>query len=158
MAVKKAPKPSKKPANAAGKQRGRPFKKGASGNPAGKKPGTRHRATAIAEQLLDGQVEGLVKKVVEMALEGDTVALKLCLERIIPARKSRQVNIPLPEIRQPSDVVAAMASVLAGVGEGQIDPDQGQALAGIIDGYRKILETAELEQRISNLEESARLK
>jgi hypothetical protein len=31
--------------NAAGKQRGRPFRKGRSGNPSGKAKGTRHRAT-----------------------------------------------------------------------------------------------------------------
>ena len=30
------------------------WKKGQSGNPAGKKPGTRHKATILAERLLDG--------------------------------------------------------------------------------------------------------
>jgi hypothetical protein len=29
---------------------GRPFKPGQSGNPAGKRPGTRHRATMLAER------------------------------------------------------------------------------------------------------------
>ena len=56
-------------ANAAGKQRrrgiGRPFRPGQSGNPAGKRPGTRHRVTLLAEQLLDGEAEAIVRKAVE---------------------------------------------------------------------------------------------
>ena len=37
------------------------WKKGQSGNPAGKKPGTRHKATILAERLLDGQAEELIQ-------------------------------------------------------------------------------------------------
>jgi Family of unknown function (DUF5681) len=38
------------------------FQKGQSGNPTGKKPGTRHKATIIAETLLDGESEALTRK------------------------------------------------------------------------------------------------
>jgi hypothetical protein len=41
--------------NTAGKQRGRPFPKGQSGNPAGKPKGTRNAPTLALETLLDGQ-------------------------------------------------------------------------------------------------------
>ena len=58
----------------AGKQRGRPFRRGESGNPAGRPIGARHKATIVAEALLDGEAEGLTRKVLEMALAGDTVA------------------------------------------------------------------------------------
>lgn len=70
------------------RQRGRPFPKGVSGNPAGRKAGTRNRATMAAEALLDGEAEALTRKAVELALQGDTVALRLCLERLCP----RDVN------------------------------------------------------------------
>jgi len=46
--------------NAAGKQRGRPFRKGRSGNPSGKAKGTRHKATIQA--LLEGEAEVLTRK------------------------------------------------------------------------------------------------
>src|SRR5205823_6586133 len=64
----------------AGKQRGRPFRRGESGNSAGRPVGARHKATVAAETLLDGEAEGLTRKVLEMALAGDTVAMRLCLE------------------------------------------------------------------------------
>jgi hypothetical protein len=44
------------------KQRGRPFPKGHSGNPRGRPPGARNAATVLAEQLLDGEAEGLIRK------------------------------------------------------------------------------------------------
>src|SRR5436190_21458026 len=60
------------------------------GNP-GKPKGARHRTTLAVEALLDGEAEGLTRKAIKMALAGDTVALRLCMDRIAPARKDRPV-------------------------------------------------------------------
>src|SRR6266478_9460794 len=76
----------------AGKQRGRPFLRGESGNPAGRPMGARHKATVAAEALLDGEAEALDGKAVEMALAGDGTTLRLCLDRIIPPRRERPVR------------------------------------------------------------------
>ena len=46
--------------------------------------GARNRATLAAETLLDGEAEALTRKAVELALAGDTTALRLCLERVLP--------------------------------------------------------------------------
>ena len=59
------------------KQRGRPFIKGQSGNPAGRPRGSRNRATRAMQTLLDGEAQALTRKAVELALEGDTTALRL---------------------------------------------------------------------------------
>ena len=48
-------------ANTAKKQRGKQFKKGKSGNPAGRPEGSRNKATILAQDLLDGQAEALMK-------------------------------------------------------------------------------------------------
>ena len=53
------------------------FKKG---NP-GRRPGSRNKATVAVEALLDGEAEKLTRKAIEMALAGDTVAMRLCLDR-----------------------------------------------------------------------------
>ena len=90
--------------NTVAKQRGRPFKPGHSGNPAGKPKGTRHKATLAMEAPLDGEVERLTRKAVEMALAGDTTALRLCLDRIAPVRRDRPVTFDLPELRRPISV------------------------------------------------------
>src|ERR1700676_4679872 len=66
------------PENAGGKQDGR-FQRGRSGNPAGKPKGARHRTTLAAEELLQGEASALTRKAVELALSGDSSALRLCL-------------------------------------------------------------------------------
>lgn len=67
------------------KQKG--FAKGVSGNPKGKIKGTKNLVTRAAEAMLDGEADKLTRKAIEMALSGDSFALRLCLERIIPPRK-----------------------------------------------------------------------
>ena len=71
------------------------FRKGRSGNPKGRPAGARNKATQTAELLLDGEAEALTRRAVELALAGDGMALRLCLERIIPPRRGRPVQLGL---------------------------------------------------------------
>src|SRR5262245_60454176 len=74
------------------------FPKGQSGNPNGRPRGSRNSVTLACEALLDGQAEALTQKAIQMALDGDVVALRLCMERIYPPRKDRPVTLSLPPI------------------------------------------------------------
>ena len=135
-----------------GKMQGSKWKKGVSGNPAGKKPGTRHRATRLAETLLDGEAVELVKKCVEMAIDGDSAAMRICMDRLVPPRKSRPINIDLPSVDTGEGVSQAQAVVVQAVGEGEITPDEGQVLSTILEARRKSIETADIEARLEKLE------
>ena len=135
-----------------GKQRGKPFVKGQSGNPNGRPEGSRNRATILAQVLLDGQAEELIQKCVQMALDGDSTAMRLCIERLVPPRKDRPVNLDLPQMECVEDTIKAMAVISSGVADGELTPSEGQVLSGMVENYRKAIETTELEERISNLE------
>src|SRR5713101_4821288 len=87
------------------------FRKGRSGNPQGRPPGARNKATETAELLLDGEAEALTRKAVELALAGDAVALRLCLDRIIPPRRGRRVQLGLAPLRGAADLGATMAAI-----------------------------------------------
>jgi hypothetical protein len=63
-----------------------------------------------AEVLLDAEVEALVRKAVTLALDGDALALRLCLDRIIAPRRTRPVHLELPPIADPADIAGARAS------------------------------------------------
>jgi hypothetical protein len=67
----------------------------------GKPRGSRHRTTLAIESLLDGEAERLTRKAVDLALAGDTVALRICLDRVAPPRRGRPVMFRLPEVRIP---------------------------------------------------------
>ena len=72
-----------------GRVRGRPLEKGRSGNPAGRRPGSRNKATLAAAALLAGESEALTRKAVELALAGDPTAMRLCIERLLPPSRER---------------------------------------------------------------------
>lgn len=142
------------PENTEKKQRGR-FKKGQSGNPAGKPKGARNRATMAAETLLEGEAENLTRKAIEKALEGDTVALKLCLDRILPRKKEAPIFFKLPKFQTASDLPKITEALLKAVSVGEILPHQAQSLAETLEIHRRTLETQEMEQRIIALEKEA---
>src|SRR5215468_12084488 len=88
--------------------RGRPFLKGQSGNPRGRRFGARNKKTLAAAVLLEGESEALTRKAVELALEGDPTALRLCIERILSPCRERPVKFTLPPIENADDIAAAM--------------------------------------------------
>lgn len=135
-----------------GKQRGRPFEKGQSGNPAGRPKGSRNAMTVTLEILLDGQAEALTNKAVEMALAGDMAALRLCMDRILPPRKDRPVTFDLPSIKSASDAAAVTSAVLSAVANGEITPADAGEIGKLVEAYVKAFETAELAERLERLE------
>jgi hypothetical protein len=128
------------------------FKPGQSGNPAGRPAGSRNKATLALEALFDGEGEAISRKAIEKALEGDTTALRLCLERIYPPRKSRPVALELPAIETAEDVAKAHGTVIAAMAVGDITPDEATAVAGVLEAKRRSIETCELEARMTALE------
>ena len=78
----------------------------ATGN-AGRPKGARNRTTQAVLALLEGEAEALSRKAVEMALAGDSVALRLCLDRLAPPRKDSPVQFPLPRMKSARDAAEA---------------------------------------------------
>lgn len=124
------------------------------GNP-GRPPGARHKATRAALALLEGEAEGLTRKAVEIALEGDTTALRLCLERIVPAKKDAPVTFDLPPMQSAADAAKAAGAVLDAVALGDLTPIEGAHVMALVETYRRTLETTELEARVAALEGGA---
>ena len=121
------------------------------GNP-GKPKGTRHKATQAALALLDGEAEALTRQAVTMALGGDATALRLCLERIAPPRRDAPVTFDLPPMETARDAAKAAGAVLGAVAEGELTPGEGASLMALVEGFRRTLETTELEARVAALE------
>jgi len=128
------------------------FQKGQSGNPSGKPKGARHKTTIAAQALLEGEAEALTRKAIEKAKEGDMVALRLCLERIVPPRKSRNVSIALPKVETAEDVRKAVTAAIEAAADGMLTLDEASMLCSLLDTQRKAIETEEHENRIAALE------
>ncbi len=132
---------------------GRPFTKGQSGNPAGRPVGSRNAATELAQALLDGEADALMRNCVERALAGDATAMKLCLERLVP-RRGRSVRLDLPEIASAADIAPAMGAIARAVAAGAVTPYDGAELSRIVEGCVRALEIGEFERRLRELEDA----
>ena len=136
------------PRKNAGKTRGRPFEKGNPGRP----KGSRNKATLAAEAILDGEAEALTRKTIELALNGDLQALRICLDRLLAPRRERPVRFTLPPINAGADASKATAALISAVAHGELSPGEAASLVQMVEAHSRVLLVCDLEQRLSKLE------
>ena len=124
------------------------FSSGNSGRPRG----SRNKATIAIERLLEGQAEALTQTAIMKALEGDSVALRLCMDRIAPPPKDTTITFSMPNMDNALDAAEAAGSVLKAESEGELTPIEATRVMGLIDSYRRTLELTEIEERLRALE------
>jgi hypothetical protein len=117
----------------------------------GRLKGTKNKLT-FAREMLRAESEELVARVLADALNGDAVAQRACLARLLPPRRELPGEVNLPPIVTAHDAMVASGTVTAMVGAGRLAPSEGYRLAGIIEMQRRAIETDTLERRILILE------
>jgi hypothetical protein len=127
------------------------YKKGQSGNEAGRPRGIPDRRTALRE-LLQPHAEALVNKAVELAQAGDTTALRICIDRLIPPVKARDESVDLGPLGE--SLAEQGKTVLEALAAGAITPDQAATMMSAIAAQARIVEVDELEKRVAALEET----
>ena len=127
----------------------------AKGNPfsRGKARGTRHRTTTMAERLMADEAGAVVRATIRSALEGETAAQKLILDRVAPVRKGKPVPIDLPPVADAAGVLRALGEVVAAMSRGEVSPDEAALMVNVISAPKAILEVAEVERRLAAIEE-----
>ncbi len=128
------------------------FQKGQSGNPAGRPRGARNRTTILMQNLLAEHAEAIGRKVTALAKNGDIAAIRICMDRLAPARKDEPVAVELPPIETAADGVAAAATIVAAVAAGDLTASEAADLAKVVDIYVRALETKGFDERLTKLE------
>jgi hypothetical protein len=129
------------------------FQKGISGNPKGKPLGAKDSRTEL-RQLLQPHAAKLIKKAVDMALDGDPAALRLCVDRIIPSLKSTSepLSISLPMNGNLDEQATAVFKLAA---SGDLSTDSAAQLIAMLGNQCRIKEMTEMEARLQALETQA---
>lgn len=123
------------------------FKKGESGNPAGRRPGT--TAGAKLRQSIESKAPAILKTVIDAAIGGDLAACKILLDRIIPVLKAQALPVIV-------DVGASLpetgGNVINATMTGEIPPDVGAALITALSNQGRLIELQELAERLQRIE------
>jgi hypothetical protein len=136
------------PRKHAGNTRGKPFEPGNPGRPAG----SRNRVTLAIDELLDGEAEKLTRAAITMALGGDVTAMRLCLDRLAPARKDRPITFALPKLETGADAKEAVAALIQAVAARELTPSEAGDVSRLIDGFSGIPKVTNIEARLDALE------
>jgi hypothetical protein len=132
----------------------KPFRPGQSGNPNGRPKGSRNAITLALESLLDGQAEALTQKAIDLALSGDLIALRICLDRILPPLKNRPIKFVLPAIATIADAPKAIAAITTAVARGEITATEAADVSRLVETYVRAIEASDLEKRLKTVEEA----
>jgi hypothetical protein len=124
------------------------FKKGQSGNPKGRAPGTTLAGKLRAAVGKD--FDAIVKAVIDQAKAGDMTAASLLLARVVPA--VRPIQEPVKIVMAGETLTEKAASILDAVTRGELSPSDGKLLLDGLAGVAKITEIDELNKRVEALE------
>lgn len=132
-------------------QRGRPWPKGVSGNPAG-----RPKGSGLAGELRKAiavEAGDILAALIERAKAGDVQAARALLDRILPSLKPESAPVHVPGLADAGSLAERAESVLQAVGAGDVPPDVAAALVAAVGALARIHELDEIERRIATLEE-----
>src|SRR5476651_2449841 len=127
------------------------FRRGQSGNPAGRPRGARNRAALALAALLDEEGPRLMREAIDRALDGDSLLLRCCVARMVPVPRGRPVELDLAAGSGADDVLASLAATVRAMAEGTISPLEASDVAEVLEGQRRAIETHDLERRLSRL-------
>jgi Family of unknown function (DUF5681) len=128
------------------------FHKGESGNPAGRPRGSLNRTTVLMQSLLEANAETIARKAIDLATGGDLTAIRICFDRLVPARKHEPIALELPRLDTAADTVTAASTIVAAVAAGELAPSEAADIAKAVDIYVRALATQQFEERLAKLE------
>jgi hypothetical protein len=132
--------------------RGRPFELG---NTVGRgRPAGRRNKKTLLQELLESHGKALITQVQILAMKGDPTAMRLCIERLLPVCKPPASRFRLPPLHNAADSMKALPAVMREVAQGRLSAQDGEAMARMIESYRRTLEAEEFDKRLKALEEA----
>ena len=131
------------------------WRKGQSGNPAGRPKGIPNPQARLRSMI---DVAALIARLAESAAKGNTRAAELLLDRALPPLRSVAEPVALPGVAEAPNLTARADRIVELVAAGQISADIGTSLLSALGQFARIAELDELTRRIEQLEQSHAFK
>ena len=114
-----------------------PFAKGQSGNPAGRPVGSRNKFTREMHEAFEDGGPLLIQRLFELAGDGNTAAMRQCLDRLMGKLRPSAVVLPAPE--SPTYVFDALKEIHRALGAGEIASDEAIRLVDLVGRTARVL-------------------
>lgn len=111
----------------------------------GRPKGSRNKVTLAIENMMEGEAETITRHCIDLAKRGDPTAMRIVMDRIAPVRKGR----PIPKLEK-RDGETSIEALLRAVLDGEISPDEGREVVGLIESAARVAATqvlADMRQR-----------
>lgn len=108
------------------------FSKGVSGCPSGRPKGILDKRVDRAK-LFASNADALISKVIQLALDGDVAALRICIDRISPVKKRESLDFELPDRITFTNLPEVQRLILASALDGKISPDDAASLCALVN-------------------------
>ena len=134
--------------NKSPRPRGRPFKPGNPGRPVGSK----NKITHLLEQLVEGEGQKLAQKMLEVAMDGNPRCLEFFMGRLMPPRRGRVLEQPLPKISGVNDIAPAMAAITTQLNNGELTTEEASELIDFMERFARVILATGLVERVEKIE------
>jgi hypothetical protein len=114
-----------------------PFAKGQSGNPAGRPAGSRNKFTREMQDAFEHGGPILIKQLFDLAGDGNTAAMRQCLDRLMGKHRPSSIALPAPD--SPTYVFDALNEIHRALGAGEIASDEAIRLVDLVGRTARVL-------------------
>jgi hypothetical protein len=80
---------------------------------------------------------------------GNTAALKMYLDRIVPVQHG---SCELPPLAKPADSIGAMTAIAEAVADGELAPSEAASATRVVEAFVQAIELHDFDARITELE------
>ena len=123
------------------------FQPGQSGNPKGRPRGA-SKNSALRKELADC-LPGILQMLVQAAGAGDVAAIRVILERVMPAMRPIDATVT---VNMTGTLSEQGQAVLSAIATGKVTPSQGGQLIAALGVQARIVEAVDLDERLTRLE------